>query len=100
MENSRDGVLEHLEEVVRLLQETCGSPRHGNKDDPLDELVYIILSNRTRQEAVQARFGALVEAFGSWPAMAEAELPDITSAIRHLGLGQGKAPSFAKSSSD
>ena len=49
-----DDTLANLEEVVRLLQETHGSPRHGNKDDPLDELVYIILSNRTRQEAAHA----------------------------------------------
>ena len=91
MGNSRDGALEHLEEVVCLLQETHGSPRHGNKDDPLDELVYIILSNRTRQEAAQAGFDALLEAFGSWPAMAEANRRAITSVIRHLGLARVKS---------
>lgn len=90
MRNSRDGALEHLEEVVRRLQEAHGSPRHGNKDDPLDELVYIILSNRTRQESAQAGFDALVEAFGSWAAMAEADTSDIIGAIRHLGLARVK----------
>lgn len=67
-----DDTLANLEEVVRLLQETHGSPRHGNKDDPLDELVYIILSNRTRQEAAQDGFEVLLQTFGSWSS-AEAE---------------------------
>ena len=86
-----DDTLANLEEVVRLLHDTHGSPRHGNKDDPLDELVYIILSNRTRQEAAQDGFEVLLETFGSWPTMAEADLPDITRAIRHLGLARVKS---------
>jgi len=49
-----DEGITYLREVARLLSLLHGTPRLGNKNDPVDELVYIILSRKTREEAYQA----------------------------------------------
>jgi hypothetical protein len=33
--------------IIALLEQEYGSPRHGNPSDPLDELIYIKLSQQT-----------------------------------------------------
>jgi endonuclease III len=50
----------------RLLAHRYGNPRHGNKRDPLDELVYIILSTRTNEGVFRTIYRDLKEAFPSW----------------------------------
>ena len=45
--------------VTALLGHAYGTPDLGNKPDPVDELVYIILSRRTREGAYQAAYEAL-----------------------------------------
>ncbi len=58
-----DEVIAYLREVARILAVLHGTPRLGNKSDPVDELVYIILSRKTREEAYQQAFDALKHAF-------------------------------------
>ncbi|MGQ0544859.1 MAG: endonuclease III domain-containing protein [Betaproteobacteria bacterium] len=43
-----------------------GNPRHGNKRDPLDELVYIVLSTRTGEAVFRGIYRDLKKAFPSW----------------------------------
>ena len=38
--------------ICTALRYAYGSPRHGNKDNPLDELIYIILSTRRGRCAI------------------------------------------------
>jgi endonuclease III len=49
-----------------LLAQRYGNPRHGNKRDPLDELVYIILSTRTGEAVFRGIYRNLKKAFPSW----------------------------------
>src|SRR5262245_26494340 len=42
-----DEGISYLREVARFLAALYGSPDLGNKEDPTDELVYIILSRKT-----------------------------------------------------
>jgi hypothetical protein len=37
--------------VCRALSRVYGSPRHGNPRNPLDDLIYIVLSTRTRHSS-------------------------------------------------
>jgi endonuclease-3 len=50
----------------RLLARRYGNPRHGNKRDPLDELVYIMLSTRTNERVFRSIYRNLKETFPSW----------------------------------
>ena len=49
--------------MARILAVLYGTPDLGNKQDPTDELVYIILARNTREEAYQQTFDALKTRF-------------------------------------
>ena len=40
----------------QILEVTYGSPRLGNPQDPLDDLVYIVLSNKTAPKVAIANY--------------------------------------------
>ena len=80
--------------VTSLLSSTYGTPDLGNKQDPIDELVYIILSRRTREGAYQAAFDALKQRYATWEGLAAAPAGEIESAISFSGLGRRKARSL------
>lgn len=77
--------------VCRKLERTYGNPRHGNKSNPLDELVFIILSNRTTPRIHRMVYAALRAEFPTWDAL----LPDDVRTVRRIlgpaGLGNLRA---------
>lgn len=77
--------------MARILELVHGTPDLGNKTDPVDELVYIMLSRRTDEGAYQAAFTALKEAYPSWDALADASTDDVASLIDPSGLGDNKS---------
>ena len=84
-------------ELVRLgvrLGETYGTPDLGNKADPVDELVYIILARRTREGAYQAAYRALENRYASWEKLAAAPVEEIEQVVRFSGLAARKAHSL------
>lgn len=83
-----------IREVDDRLRSTYGVSKLGNKEDPLDELIFIILSNKSRQEIYFATFAALKERFPSWDEAANAPLEDIADTIRFGGLADKKARSI------
>ena len=69
-----------------------GSPRHGNKDDPLDELVFILLSQMTTGPSYNRVFDQLKAACPSWDAVLEMPLERLQALIKDAGLSNQKAP--------
>lgn len=86
--------LERLIAIDDLLSKEYRTPHLENKDDPLDELVYIILSRRTREAAYQAGFEALKSRFRRWDELLEADQTTVEETIRFSGLGEKKATSI------
>ena len=80
--------------MTRMLAASYGTPDLGNKADPVDELVYIILSRRTREGAYQAAFDSLRSRYATWEELAVAETDEIEDVIRFSGLGRRKAQSL------
>lgn len=80
-----------LRDVCAELERTYGNPRHGNKANPLDELVYIILSTRTRDESFRDTFGQVKRAFPSWSCLTAKDLPRLERLLVPAGLGRLKA---------
>ena len=82
-----------LIEFDRLLDREYGAPFRelGNKSDPLDEAIYIILSFQTDVRRAQKVWRELSSAFPSWEDMLEAPLPRIAKALRAGGLQKQKA---------
>src|SRR5437588_9368361 len=79
-----------LREVDRRLT-VYGNSRHYNRDDALEELVFIILSAQTESYLYRQTFEDLRERFPTWESMLEATEEDIASAIRRGGLARKKA---------
>jgi len=52
--------------VCEALERAYGRPRHGNVSNALDELIYIILSNRTSIEVARRTLRQLKRVFPAW----------------------------------
>ena len=76
---------------TRILQVTYPDRDLGNHSDPLDELVYIMISRRTRESAYQGVFQNLRLHFPDWVDMADAPAEEIERIIGPAGLGEVRA---------
>ena len=88
-----DGIA-HVREVARFLAMLHGTPDLGNKQDPLDELVYIILSRKTREDAYQLAYDALKRRFRSWDQLLDAAPADVEALLASSGLADKKTSSL------
>jgi len=82
-----------LRQLDYLLHEAYGAPEHllGNKSDPLDEAIYIILSFQTDLDRFKFTWRQLREAFPRWEDLARAPLAHIKEVLRAGGLQEQKA---------
>ncbi len=88
---SKQSKTEEIKRVVCLLHNKYGSPRLGNKDDPVDELVYIILSTKTSDKVYQKTYENLYEKYHPWDKLLKAKVREITKVIEFGGMGKRKA---------
>jgi endonuclease III len=72
--------------VCRILSRAYGNPRFGNPSDPLDDLVYIILSNKTMPRTARTVYGQLQKQFPKWDDILAAPINDLRSLLRPAGL--------------
>ena len=70
-EKSRNRI---IHAVCRRLSAAFGKPRLGNPRGPMDDLIFLMLSNRTQFETAKFVFNSLKE-IGSWDSVAQ--LPSI-----------------------
>ncbi|MCK6680982.1 MAG: DNA (cytosine-5-)-methyltransferase [Thermoanaerobaculia bacterium] len=89
-----DDGISHLREIARILSIIHGTPRLGNHEDPVDELVYIILSRKTRESSYQKAFRALKDRFRSWADLLGADRSEVESLVRSGGLSSRKTDSL------
>lgn len=76
--------------IVAALERAYGSPRHGNPRNPLDDLVYIILSTRTRDPSFGRTFRRLKGSFPSWNAVRRFDARRMERVLEPGGLGKLK----------
>jgi endonuclease-3 len=88
-------VLPDLYLVEKRLRESFGQPRHGNKSNPLDELLYILLSLQTTQVNCERSYRSLRRAFPRWSLLAAAAQASIRRTINFAGLGKQRSKKIA-----
>ena len=66
--------------VCDALEDAYGRPRLENPDDPLDDLIYIILSNKASMLVARKLFGAIKDQFHQWDAVLESP-PSVLTAL-------------------
>jgi endonuclease III len=80
--------------VVERLRREHGSPRLNNKDDPLDELFFILLSQMTTGPSYERVFDRLKTGLDGWDNLLETSTARLRSLIADAGLANQKAPRF------
>ena len=80
-----------LRRANRILAAQYGTPRLGNKRHPVSELVFIILSARTRGGRHEAIYRQLRRSFSTWEAVRDARVDEIERVIHDAGLSRIKA---------
>lgn len=80
-----------LRDANARLEERYGTPRLGNKRHPVSELVFIILSARTRGRHHEKIYRDLRRRYRTWEAVRDAPVRDIERVIRDAGLSRVKA---------
>jgi DNA (cytosine-5)-methyltransferase 1 len=88
-----DGIA-FMREIARITDLLHGTPRLGNQDDPVDELVYIVLSRKTREEAYQRSFRNLKAAFPKWDDLLKAPRQKVFDLVLDGGLPDKKTDSL------
>lgn len=77
--------------VCEALQREYGRPRFGNPRNPADDLVYIVLSNKTGPEIAARTFRSLKRRFASWDELVAARAPELRRLLRPAGLSAVKS---------
>ena len=80
----------HVEAVSRILSEEYGDHAHGNKSNPLRELLFIICSVQTNETLYQSTYTSLIARFPSFRQLCDAPEDEIAAAIKHGGLSRQK----------
>lgn len=76
--------------VCALLEKKYGRPRFGNPRDPVGDLVYIVLSNKTSPGMAQATYRRLRVRFKKWDDILRAPASALRLILRPAGLSQKK----------
>ena len=76
---------------VELLKGRYRSPSLNNKDDPLDELIFIILSQMTTSPSYERIFDRLKAVMPDWRSLTETSVSDLALLIADAGLSGQRA---------
>ena len=77
--------------VCEKLEKVYGRPSLGNPTDPLDDMIFIILSNRTSPGVAKQNFERLKRNYPSWDGILESSLAKFQSLIARGGLSNKRA---------
>jgi len=90
--NSRNTALSlRAKKASALLHRQYGSPRHNNKRNPFDELIFIILSLMTTHHSFNRVYKRLKDELKNWDRLLEVSLPTLRKLIKEGGLSDQKA---------
>jgi endonuclease III len=79
------------QKVCEQLRADYGMPRLGNPKDPLDDLVYIVISNKTSPRIARLTYRRLKMRFGSWDEVLASRAEVLHPILRPAGLWRIKA---------
>lgn len=78
-------------EVCSRLRAEYGSPRLGNPTDPIDDLVFIALSNKTQPNMASAVFTRMKQRYPTWELLAHDDLASVKALLAPSGLSSIRA---------
>lgn len=86
----------HVYEITQTLQKSFGTPNLGNKQDPFEELLFIILSSKTPPGRYQRVFQQLKERYPDLESLANTQWHEVAAVITEAGLHNRKARAIVR----
>jgi DNA (cytosine-5)-methyltransferase 1 len=80
-----------IKTIVNTLSREYGDPRLNNLSNPIDEIIFVFLSEKTDESKYIEAYQRLRSRFPSWEEIVTAEEKDIEAAIRCAGMGRRRA---------
>lgn len=80
-----------IRRVCEALESTYDCPRHGNPISPLDDLIFIIISNKTGPVVTRAVYDRLRAEFPVWENVLSNRLSRLERILRPAGLSRVKS---------
>lgn len=87
---------ENIKRIHKILEKTYGSPRLGNKKNPLNELLYIQLSLRTTGPSFERVYKGFKKTFPKWDMVYEASEEEVAKGLHKAGLSRQKAANLKR----
>lgn len=84
--------MDSIHRINNILEKEYRSPRHGNKSNPVDEVIYIILSQRTNEKCYQRNFRELKKRFKNMESIPQSSAARVARVIYRGGMSDIKAP--------
>lgn len=81
----------NVEQVTQALLQKFGRPSLGNKKNPFNELLYILLSSKTPPDRYQEVYRTLRRTYRKAESLADAHPEEVARVISHGGLQNRKA---------
>ena len=78
-------------EIESRLRSEYGQPRHHNPTDPLDDLIFLVLSRMTQETKYVRTYRGLREHYPSWDLVREAPRPSVEQLLHDAGPAPTKA---------
>ncbi|MGZ5450466.1 MAG: endonuclease III domain-containing protein [Thermoanaerobaculia bacterium] len=82
---------QHVRRVCATLSRAYPRTRFGNPRDPLDDLIFIVLSNRSTPTVSARVYKELKSTFEAWGVVADASVRQISAVLRPVGLANIRA---------
>ena len=80
-----------LREIEARLRREYGQPRHFNPADPLDDLIFLVLSRMTQEIKYIRTYSRLRDSLSTWHAVRDAPPDELETLIHEAGLAPTKA---------
>ena len=77
--------------VCETLLEAYGKPRLGNPTNPVDEMVFIIISNKTTPKMAKATYNRIKVEFPRWDMVRDSDYSRLYSLLKPAGLSNIKS---------
>lgn len=79
-----------LRAIEERLRTTYGRPRHFNPPDPLDDLIFLVLSRMTQEIKYVRTYSRLRDSLSTWNAVRDAPPDELEELIHEAGLAPTK----------
>lgn len=77
--------------VCEVFEKYYGTPRLGNPSDPINDLVYIIISTKTSPELLERTYQLVKQTYNTWDTLISSPIYRLQKILKSAGLSKIKA---------